>query len=420
MPRAAAARADRRPAAAVGLELLDGDDELVLRSGFIYVPLLFDPAIAQEARAPRRDDVLVEVDGRLFVRAIRAQSLVEAYEGLFPESYRAARNACLQRYRLPLDPGTVPIGETLQTILFEIMPRFIGRRRGLERKRLTKDELLDAIATTHEIPEPYYRDATRFLDTASLRRALDDLEQRDAQPGQPGDGPIRPAVLREWFWKALEARIIEREKGRIRDALEDRERFLEASRRHLATLLYVADRGAVEIDGFGFFRTGPADEYTVYKRTGEYVLKDFFGRLYLFPDCRVGVSTVAPLRPIVLDTYKHPFLEGHEAGQPICLRGYRPPTVFSASNVIDALQEGIAALLYGYSSRRRNGYHSLDRLRGLPAPVEVEEQGPPGHDDYPVHATRHVRPIQFDDYRIPSDHPKLAAGEVAVTNDDTP
>ena len=92
-------------------------------------------------------------------------------------------------------------------------------------------------------------------------------------------------------------------------------------------LLYISEKGSLEIDGFGFSRMGMTDEYVIYKHTGEYALKDYYGRIYLFPDCRVAVSTIVPLKPVVLDTYKHPFLEGHDAGQPICLRGFNPPRV---------------------------------------------------------------------------------------------
>ena len=160
----------------------------------------------------------------------------------------------------------------------------------------------------------------------------------------------------------------------------------------MATILYLADRGSLEIDGFGFARDGEGDQYLVYKRTGEYALRDYYGRLYLFPDCRVAVSTTARLHPMVLDRYKHPFLFGHEARQDICLRHFLAPKGFSAGNVISALEEGLTTLLYGYNPRLRNGYHSLDPM------------------------TQMQRSLNFTDYRIPSDHPDIISGKVEVTN----
>jgi hypothetical protein len=140
--------------------------------------------------------------------------------------------------------------------------------------------------------------------------------------------------------------------------------------------MYIADKGSLEIDGFGFSRMDSSDEYLVYKRTGEYILKDYHSRSYLFPDCRVAVPTFGTLRPIVMETYKHPFLLGHEAGQEICLRQFTPPNKFTAGNIIGGVEKGINALIYGYDSRRRNGIHGLDRK------------------------LLHVKTIEFDDYRI--------------------
>ena len=134
---------------------------------------------------------------------------------------------------------------------------------------------------------------------------------------------------------------------------------------------------------------------SIYKRTGDFALKDFYGRPYLFPDCRVAVSTLAALKPVVLEKYKHPFLLWHAPGQEICLSNFRPPREFTAKNVIQALTEGLNALFYSYTSRYRKGYHRLDEFR---------KQG---------------RPFDFDDYRVPKDHPSLVSGEVEIKNDFT-
>ena len=158
----------------------------------------------------------------------------------------------------------------------------------------------------------------------------------------------------------------------------------------------------------------------MYKRTGEYALKDYYGRIYLFPDCRVAVSTLLPLKPFVMENYKHPFLEAHDSGQDICMRGFSPPNVFAAATVITALEEGIQALLYGYSPRRRNGYHSLDRMTARARIGESGEQPMVEPLDYPVIRRRHVLDVDFDDYRVSRDHSKVASGLVEVTNDLTP
>ena len=155
-----------------------------------------------------------------------------------------------------------------------------------------------------------------------------------------------------------------------------REQFRNTKEKHLGILLYIAAKGSLELDGFGFLRIDSSDDYLVYKRTGKYILKDYYARRYLFPDCRVAVPTFGVLRPIVLETYKHPFLLRHKAGQEICLGQFTPTKKFSARNIIEGVEKGINALIYGYDSRLRNGIHSLDQKR------------------------LHVKSIEFDDYRI--------------------
>jgi hypothetical protein len=172
------------------------------------------------------------------------------------------------------------------------------------------------------------------------------------------------------------AKILHSKKEGLRKMLQLREQLKNTKKKHLATLMYIADKGSLEIDGFGFSRIDSSHEYLVYKRTGEYILKDYYARSYLFPDCRVAVPTFGTLRPIVMETYKHPFLLGHEAGQEICLGQFTPPNKLTAGSIIGGVEKGINALIYGYDSRRRNGIHSLDRK------------------------LLYVKSIEFDDYRI--------------------
>mgnify|MGYP001571706253 CR=1 FL=1 len=400
--------------------LLDTDLDLVVKAGFIYLPLLFDPAIEKEIHTPRKTDVLIEVNGRLFVKALSLQSLVENYEKIDTESYDQLRSACLQRYRHALRLNGIAISEKLRTILLHVMPHFIRRHKSLERKRLREEEILDLIGERITVPARYYEDTMKFLDTDSLRGALHNLEEQRATIDPLRDGLIPARKLRGWFLRALELKIVDNEKGILRQALQEREQFSEAQRECLAMLLYIAEKGSLEIDGFGFSRIGLTDEYLIYRHTGEYALKDFYGRTYLFPDCRVAVSTIVPLKPFAMERYKHPFLEGYDSGQDICMRGFSPPNVFTAAAVITALEEGINALLYGYSSRRRNGYHSLDRITKRLQTVDFEDYTLPDPTDYPVIRNRHVLDVDFDDYRVANDHPQIASGQVEITNNYTP
>lgn len=400
-------------------QLLDCDLEFVVESGFMYLPLLFDPAIEQEIQAPRKRDDLIKVDGRFFVRTVSLRSLVENYQKINPDSYEQLRSSCLEKYCHPRGLSGISISENLRTILFGVLPHFIRRSKGLGRRGRTEEEILELIRGKINIPRRYYEDAMKLLDRDALVAVLDDLEGQGRRTDRPKDGRISAGKLREWLLKALEVQIVEGEKERLRHTLREREQFAAARRKDIATLLYIGEKGSLEIDGFGFCRIGMRDEYLIYKHTGEYALKDFYGRIYLFPDCRVAVSTNIALRPLVIDTYKHPFLEGHDSGQHICLRHFSSPREFTAANAIKAMEEGINALLYGYSSRRRNGYHSLDRMTRHVRTVDSDDYIMPEHEDYPVISTRHVRAVNFDDFRVSGDHPRIASGQVEITNNHT-
>jgi|GEM_PF-370054 len=396
-------------------QLLDSELELVVESGFIYLPLLFDPAIEREILSSWKTKALVKVDGRYFVQTLSLQSLVENYEKIDPASYAQLRTACLEKYRHTPGLGGISIDEKLKTILFHVMPHFIRREKGLDRRKLTEEEILDLVTKYIRIPAKYYDEAYKFRDTDWLREALDNLRHHEVSVNPPRTGRMPARQLREWVHKALELKIVNREKSHLNQVLQEREEFIATHRNYVATLLYLAEKGSLEIDGFGFTRIGASNDYLVYKHTGEYALQDYYGRFYLFPDCRVGVTTIMPLKPIVVDSYKHPFLEGHASGQVICMRHFKPPRVFSAENIINTLEEGINTLLYGYSSRRRNGYHSLDQITRNVQTVELEDWV-----DDPIFPGRFMQIVSFDDYRVPPDHPKIGSGQVIVTNQHTP
>ncbi len=99
-----------------------------------------------------------------------------------------------------------------------------------------------------------------------------------------------------------------------------------------------------------------------------------------------------PGSPLVLETYKHPLLRRFEPRQQICLNDYQPDPEFSAGAISRALEEGVNALFYGYNSRKRNGYNSLDRFG------------------------RHQSVVDFEDWRIDQNDPRVGQGEVEVKN----
>ncbi len=400
--------------------LFDSDLELVHDSGFLCFPLLLDPSVAGEVEGDGRNPLVVRVGGRRWVRTLSLRSLVEGYDGLCPDAYRDLRRSCLERIcgdPAPLETG---VSERLRTILFSVMPHFLRRGKSLDRRKLSEDDLLDVIGERIGLSIGPVEPAGSRLNPASVGRILAILDRHRPAVGPPAEGLLPASALRNWLQAALEGRIVEKERRRLTDLLKALERLGSNAGNRMAILQHVAETGALELDGFGFLRIGPGEEYLIYKRIGEYALSDYYGRLYLFPGCRVAVSTAASLRPFVVETYKHPFLAGHDSGQAVCLRNFNAPDRFSGTAVVEALEEGINALLYGYSSRRRNGYHSLE---GSP-----KRTGRPGFGDplprvpaeEPVRSRPHILDVDFEDYRVPADHPRIVSGEVEVTNSFVP
>jgi hypothetical protein len=369
--------------------LLDSDLELVVESNFIYLPLLFDPEIEKEIQSIFSHDkqtenseqldlkTIIKHQDKLFIKALNIHSLIENYEVINACDYNRLRNDCLIKYQIAGEEEGIFLDETLRIILFQVMPHFIKKNKGLVRKKFSDEGILDLINKKIKIPEKYYNNATTFQNLEPLKKILEGLENETLMSTPPKNGILTGRKLRDWFYDAIQVKVLTNEHRRIAQALKVRKQFRQAKPEHIATLLYLSDTGSIEIDGFGFTRHNAyKGEYLVYKRTEGYILKDYYARSYLFPECRVAVSTYSPFRPFVIEKYKHPFLLDHKSGQEICIKDFVPSNELSAKNIIRTLEEGLTALHYGYNGRRRNGYHSLDKM------------------------WVHIPTIDFEDYRI--------------------
>ena len=365
------------------LQLVQSDLELVVKSGFLYLPLLYDPDIAREIQYKPppggSTERLIEVAGKHFIKSVSIQSILTNMEEIDNDYYGQLQRECLRKF--PMSPTLEGISpdSKLMTLLLKVMPYFVRKNKGFARKRLHDEELLDFLGDRIDIPQSFREQADKYLDSQTLLQRLNDLQRLEQKVEALHDGLISGEILGRWLHKSLEVQIVDKEIARLKKRLRDRELLTEAQRNHFCTLMYIAEKGALEIDGFGFYRLGSGDDYLVYKRTGEYILKDYYARSYLFPDCRVAVPTMRPFKPMVLEPYKHPFLRGNTSKQEICVKEFKSPSEFTADNIIRLLEEGINALLYGYDARRRNGYHSLDPTR------------------------HYIKTIEFEDYRINSD-----------------
>ncbi len=392
-------------------QCLATDLEILVHRGHLYLPLLLDPDIHQEVQNPFPPErfykktsggltssllpAVLTVQERLFVQAVSAASLVNNYAQFFPEVHAYRVRSLKERYSLTADLLGLALDPKLITIVFHILPHFL-RRDGLKkRRRLQEGEILDLIRERFGVPYHFEQEARKFLDLTPLKEALHRLEAAPLEPEPFPEGLVSTTKLRVWWEEALTAQLLAEERTRLLQEISDRERWAAAQEGRLAVLLYVAEKGHLEVDGFGFSRMRNGREYRIYKRIGPYALRDFYGRIYHFPDCRVAVNTMGRLRPVVVDHYKHPFLRRHGSGQAICMGPESQNLTFSAKNVIQALEEGINTLVYSYDGRHRKGYHRLFVLPGT------------------------MRLVDFEDYRIPADHPLIASGQLKVKNQAT-
>ena len=366
--------------------LLDFDLELAVESNYIYLPLLFDTEIEKEIQtlfsSEHQIDIFVQPDlqpiikikDKYFVKALNLPSLLENFEVINAYDYNRLRNDCLMKYQIAGEEDQIFLDETLRLILFQVMPHFIRKNQGLVRKKLKDEEVLDLITKKIEIPEKYYKNAKTFQDIEPLMKILENLENQTPVFKPPENGILTGRTLRDWVHDAIQTKVLISEHRRIAQALNVRKQLSQAKPDHIAILLFIADTGSLEIDRFGFTRNNAhKGEYLVYKRTEAYVLKDYCARSYLFPECRVTVSTYSPFRPFVMEKYKHPFLLDHKSGQEICIKNFVPSNELSAKNIIRTLEEGLTALHYGYDGRRRNGYHSLDKTWVYIPTIDFEE-----------------------------------------------
>jgi hypothetical protein len=337
---------------------------------------------------------LLCLEGGYFIQSLSLASLVRNLQAVFPEEWEQQR----LRLRRSVFPGSSlyepPLNAKLETILYHILPHFLKSSRDPRRPRAGANPVLARLAPKIPVAsgQPPPAGALRERQT-SLEQVLRQLQNLQKPPDPPREQRLSGRELAGWFQENLQAHLAHQEFQHWHREFVQVQNLLKLPGPELAALLSIAARGEVEVDGCGCFPdTRYPGHYVVYKRTGEFVLQDYFGRLYLFPDCRVGVSTAGPFHPQVLDEYKHPLLRRFQPRQPICLTGYQPAQEFSAAAVITALEEGLNALFYGYNSRKRNGYNSLDSFG------------------------RHLSVVDFENWRLPPDDPRVTDGRLEVKN----
>ena len=206
-------------------QLLASETEVVIHSGFVYVPLLYDPQIKAELEFLAGKQALpppgvietiatnlIYTDGGYFIKSLSLASLVENYPAVFPEEFERER---LRLIRHILPDGFAyqpPLDAKLKTILFEILPHFIRPHRALGRQQVGAASVPAYLASKM----PVNRGDTAHLERlrereTSLKQVLLRLEHLETPPGPAPEKHGHGRELITWFRRALQTTIVTQE-----------------------------------------------------------------------------------------------------------------------------------------------------------------------------------------------------------------
>ena len=370
----------------------DAEEIFIDEKGFVYYPLLLDKSIVREAKKCRE---IKNIGGKTYVKGMNLSKIAGSFDKIDKEKYETIKNDLFKRIMPEIDLKkiyeTIEYG-TLKTIIFEVMPYFLEKnkkRNPFEKKKekkLTEKDILGLINENAKIPKEYYNQAKNIYRFDDSEKTLDKIKMQELKTAQKfPEGIVWTKTLETVLKRALENGILnERIKG-MKEEIRLKEEIFKKSLDYAATMLYLKDAKDFELENFGFIRKSKND-YVAYIKTEEYALRDFDGKVYLFPPCKVGVHTdnYCDQKPIVLNRYGHPFLPYSGENQYICIGNAKIRGKGLGETMISALEKGINAMLFGYLGNDNPHHHELRN---------------------------------FSHLRISANSAKIKSGKVKITND---
>ena len=384
----------------------EAEEIFIDKNGFTYNPILLDSSMELETE-PNKE--IIYERGKTYVKGVNLNSAIATFEKIDKEKYDSFKEDLFRRV-LPEVKNAESICKMgrngiIDTIIFEVMPYFIGKNRKCnspekkEGENAAEERILELINEKKIIPSEYYEKAERYGNYKELECILEKLNS--IKETRFPEGIISPRDLENFMEKNLEARILNEKKGEIEKEIQSRKEIALKNRNYAAAMLYLKDAENFELDNFGFIKESQR-EYTAYIKTGEYALRDFSGRVYLFPSCKVGThiegdyGSLICYHPKIIERYKHPFLPQNCENQNICIRNREYEGKIGAKRITGALEAGKDTLLFGYFNKSDfNGYLYLNGIR----------RNHPYSD------------VNFDNYLISEDDPRIKSGEIIITND---
>jgi hypothetical protein len=374
-------------------KILGSIDEILIRDNFIYLPLLFDREIEKEIES---NEQVIKANEKFFVKAIGIDTIVKNFDKIYKEAYSSIEEELCKKIFSKEIPAisTDKNYRILNALIFEVMPYFCPSFARIRNEKEKKEAVINAIeeyqkrCIKEKYIEKYRQIASKLLNETEQVNLLKKLEVNEKITFP--EGMVKASSLENMLKEAVEIEIITKKKKELEESVKA---MKETNTRYLASILFLKDAGDFEFENFGFEKQEGC--YLTYVKLKEYALKDFDGRIYLFPPCRVGTCVTLSgevHEPIVVDRYKHPFLESYAQKQKICIVDFELKGDTIGKRIISAIEQGISTLLYGYYSRDFIGYRYLDGT------------------------TRRGPEISFSEYRISEDDPRIKSGEITITN----
>ncbi|MBU0461712.1 MAG: hypothetical protein KJ574_03945 [Nanoarchaeota archaeon] len=150
------------------------------------------------------------------------------------------------------------------------------------------------------------------------------------------------------------------------EQLEDQVREIEEAKAKFKGIEGLAKKNEFQAGDVGFMKHD--EGYYVYLRVPKFAMKhpkrdDY----YLFEECRVGVrinysdGELHIGEPVVIDKYRHPFLQGNTAFQHICnLAGWRGNGYDKAMQVVKRLSDAKNVIMHGMTVRSFRSHGGTD------------------------------------------------------------
>ena len=332
--------------------------EVLVEQGIAYYPLLVDPLIEREL--PKSNSIKKK-KGSFFIRGLSIDSAIESFPKAHPMDHEFLKKALLKKIDLDSKPK-ISGGNILETLIFEVMPYFLDKKKLGMPKSPSRREILASIRENIGVPKSSYAQAKSIYSAGDNHQAIKSIDHMIKYQKIPS-GIVTIDALNPLLQSAIERRMLMDEKEKMKKDEKTMKKLAKQSIEDIATLLCLKEKKEFELQDFGFMkerrRWDEDDEcyceevadYTAYLKIGAYALKDFDGKIYPLKPCRIGLEIYANKslgNAFSIGKYKSPFVPPNSKDYDICVGDAENNGKNFAERIISELEMGKTALLSGY------------------------------------------------------------------------